>query len=239
MRIGARRVVFLRHGQTDFNVDRRFQGVIDKPLNDRGRLQAQQAATLFPDWLATRATQVSFSEVPTLSREVKVISSPLSRAFETASIVAAGCTQAGLTVGQLATDSRLIERSYGVMEGLTVAEAEGAYPQWFQQWRETGECLEADIEDSALVGRRMVEAATEYASEGADGSALLVVGHGSAITRAVITMLGLSPLTFDALRGLENCHWSELVHVGGGGSGASGAPAWRLAAHNVGASICA
>ena len=42
--MGGRRIVLVRHGQTDFNVERRFQGRADQPLNERGMAQARAAA---------------------------------------------------------------------------------------------------------------------------------------------------------------------------------------------------
>jgi len=89
----------LRHGQTDWNVQLRLQGSTDIPLNETGRLQARTAARFLEGQSITR-----------------ILSSPLSRAHETATIVA---ETLGLPVE---TDARLIERSFGVFEGLTLEE---------------------------------------------------------------------------------------------------------------------
>lgn len=86
----------IRHGQTDWNAERRLQGSTDIPLNDVGRGQARDAVAALSDqhWDV-------------------VVSSPLGRAAETAEIIAEGL---GLTVSRLVPD--LIERSFGPAEGL-------------------------------------------------------------------------------------------------------------------------
>lgn len=96
---------FVRHGETDWNRQGRFQGVQDIPLNDEGRRQAQALASAW-----------------NLPAEV-LISSPLSRARETAEIL-------GRTVGLAAQrfDPLLIERDYGQGAGLTMAERRSRFP---------------------------------------------------------------------------------------------------------------
>lgn len=86
----------IRHGQTDWNAERRLQGATDIPLNDVGRGQARDAVA-----------GLSGYEWDT------VVSSPLGRAAETADIIAAGL---GLKVDRRLPD--LQERSYGDAEGL-------------------------------------------------------------------------------------------------------------------------
>ena len=89
----------LRHGQTDWNVGLRLQGSTDIPLNDTGRNQARRAAEVLSDQGLTR-----------------IIASPLSRALETATIVG---ERLGLTP---VIDDRLIERNFGLFEGMTIDE---------------------------------------------------------------------------------------------------------------------
>jgi probable phosphoglycerate mutase len=86
----------IRHGQTDWNAQRRLQGSSDIPLNDVGRGQARDA-------------------VAVLSRQEwdTIVSSPLGRAAETAELIAAGL---GLTVARHVPE--LTERSFGPAEGL-------------------------------------------------------------------------------------------------------------------------
>ncbi len=89
----------LRHGQTDWNAQARLQGSTDIPLNETGRAQARVAAEILDGLGITR-----------------IVASPLSRALETAQIVGA---KLGLTPQ---IDARLIERNFGLFEGLTLDE---------------------------------------------------------------------------------------------------------------------
>jgi probable phosphoglycerate mutase len=97
---------FIRHGQTDWNRDDRLQGSSDIPLNATGRRQAHESAELLRDggW------QV-------------IVSSPLSRARETARIIAGDL---GLELGP-AYDA-LIERDYGPLEGESSTGTIARYP---------------------------------------------------------------------------------------------------------------
>ena len=94
-------IAFVRHGQTEWNATGRLQGSSDIPLNETGREQARQAVAILADggW------------------EV-IVSSPLARARETASIIAAGL---GIELGR--SYDLLIERDYGEAEGVTDADA--------------------------------------------------------------------------------------------------------------------
>jgi probable phosphoglycerate mutase len=97
---------FIRHGQTDWNRDDRLQGSSDIPLNDTGRAQAHEAATLLRDggWEA-------------------IVSSPLSRARETAEIIAADL---GIELGP--SYPAFAERDYGVNEGGSSSEIVARHP---------------------------------------------------------------------------------------------------------------
>ena len=89
----------LRHGQTDWNLEMRLQGSTDIALNDTGREQARHAAGILVDHGIT-----------------KIVVSPLSRAMETARIVG---DRLGL---EPVIDNRLIERNFGLFEGMTIDE---------------------------------------------------------------------------------------------------------------------
>jgi broad specificity phosphatase PhoE len=99
-------ILLARHGETDWNRDRRVQGHSDTPLNDTGRGQARALA----DELAG-------------ARNDAVYSSDLLRAHETARIVA---QQRGLGVTAIRD---LRERHFGTWEGLTDAEIYERYPE--------------------------------------------------------------------------------------------------------------
>ena len=95
----------VRHGETDWNREGRFQGVQDIPLNEEGRRQARQMAAAWRE-----------------PAEV-LVASPLSRARETAEILG------GILGLKLeGTDDRLVERDYGMGSGLTPEERRQRFP---------------------------------------------------------------------------------------------------------------
>lgn len=96
----------VRHGETDWNQQRRIQGSTDVPLNDTGRAQAAATAEL----LARRSFDA-------------VVASPLSRASETGAIIAA---RLGLPAPTF--DDGLVERAYGEAEGLTDVDIRATFP---------------------------------------------------------------------------------------------------------------
>ncbi len=96
----------IRHGETAFNAENRYQGHSDSPLTETGRQQVSS--------LGGRMAKMEFDAL---------ISSDLGRAQETASIIAA------YTGHAVETDSRLRERNYGVLEGLTVPEIKAGHSE--------------------------------------------------------------------------------------------------------------
>jgi probable phosphoglycerate mutase len=103
-------IYVLRHGQTDWNAERRFQGQIDIPLNGTGRAQAARNGRLLAQMLTDPA---SFDYT----------SSPLSRASETMEIVR---RELGLDPLAYRTDARLKEIHVGDWQGLLTREIFGA-----------------------------------------------------------------------------------------------------------------
>lgn len=98
-------LALVRHGQTDWNAERRIQGRTDIPLNDTGRAQALLAADTLRDGGWTR-----------------IVASPLRRASETAEIIAGA-----LGLDAPATYPGLVERDYGVGEGTLVDDFHARY----------------------------------------------------------------------------------------------------------------
>ncbi len=99
-------IYFVRHGQTDWNVELRFQGQQDVPVNDTGREQARRNG---------RALGRLIEEPETFD----FVASPLSRTRETMEIIRA---EMGLDPAAYQTDRRLIELNYGDWEGSTLEE---------------------------------------------------------------------------------------------------------------------
>lgn len=92
-----KKLYFVRHGLSQFNVERRFAGTIDTPLTPEGRAQARIAAE--------KAKKLNID---------LIISSPLSRAYETAKIIA---TEINYPKDKIELNPLLAERDYGAIEG--------------------------------------------------------------------------------------------------------------------------
>ncbi len=198
----AQRIVVWRHGQTALNVSGRIQGAQDHPLNDTGRTQAREIA---PQIVALNPT--------------RIVSSPLSRAFDTAQEAAA------LMKLPVETDPRLRERSFGVWEGLNRAQIQERYPEQFAVWNAGGQPEGVGVETKNATGIRFAAAAEEHAAA-MDGGTLLIVAHGAAIAYGTCQLLGLNADEWMGLRGLDNCHWGMLI------AQEERVPRWRLVAYN-------
>ncbi|MCU1542335.1 MAG: histidine phosphatase family protein [Microbacteriaceae bacterium] len=140
-------IYLVRHGETDWNRERRIQGSTDIPLNDTGRAQAAAAGEL----LARREWD-------------GVYASPLSRAFETAEIIAA---RLGLPAPSPAPD--LVERNYGEAEGMTGDDIDARF---------TGPIPGRETRDE--VAARAIPAIIALA-ESHPGESIVIVSHGGVI----------------------------------------------------------
>jgi uncharacterized phosphatase len=139
----------VRHGETDWNAQRRIQGSTDVPLNPMGRAQAETTGKL----LARREWD-------------GVYSSPLSRAFETASIIAHE-----VALGRPHTIAAIVERNYGEAEGLNWEQIERQFP---------GDAPVPGRETHEEVAERVVPALVSLATS-RPGESLIVVTHGGVI----------------------------------------------------------
>lgn len=104
-------LIFLRHGETDWNRVARLQGQQDIPLNALGRRQAERNGRALAGILA--------------ARDWRCIASPMIRSLETMRIALAA---AGKPEQEIATDPILKELSFGTWEGLTLAEVAARDP---------------------------------------------------------------------------------------------------------------
>ena len=110
----------VRHGQTDWNRAGKIQGTTDIPLNETGRQQAEQLATVLKER----------SGYPAKTRIDAVYASPLARAFQTAEILA---KEEKLPLRRL---TGLRERDFGCWEGKSWQQVEAEYPDEFHLWRD-------------------------------------------------------------------------------------------------------
>jgi len=155
----------IRHGQTDWNAERRLQGSTDIPLNDVGRGQARDAVAVVSayEWDA-------------------IVSSPLSRAAETADLIAAGL---GLPVVRRLPE--LSERSFGPAEGLQAGPDLDAL-------RIEGGFRGAESEDEAA--DRGLTALEALAGE-FRGGRVLVVAHGTLLRVSLSRAVGRTLQSID------------------------------------------
>ncbi|MFJ3056028.1 histidine phosphatase family protein [Herbaspirillum sp. NPDC087042] len=126
-------ILLIRHGETDWNVDKRLQGHIDIPLNEAGQRQVRALG----EALAGEGIDAIFA-------------SDLQRAHATAQAVA---EVAGLAVQ---TDAGLRERCYGAFEGLRHVDIEARYPEAYRVWK----AREPDARYPA--GERIAETMREF-----------------------------------------------------------------------------
>jgi uncharacterized phosphatase len=183
----ATSIVLVRHGETDWNRDNRFQGHADPPLNETGRAQARAlAAELSTDTFAAAYT------------------SPLRRARETADVL-------GATLGLTPVDdSSLMEIDVGSWSGLTRTEIEARFPAGFARWLE-GRHGWDDGETNDDLGARVVAGLLKIGAKHPD-AAVLAVTHGGPIRSA---LAAADRIPFDgahgSIHGIGSCTVVELA----------------------------
>ncbi|WP_431236472.1 bifunctional RNase H/acid phosphatase [Mycolicibacterium aichiense] len=164
------RMLLLRHGQTEFSRQRRYSGRGNPELTDTGRRQAEAAANYLAGGGGVDV----------------VISSPLQRAYDTAS---AAATALGLTV---TVDDDLIETDFGAWEGLTFAEARDRDPELHGRWlRDTG-LRPPDGESFVDVEERIQRVRARIIAEN-PGATVLVVSHVTPIKTLLRLALDAGP----------------------------------------------
>jgi broad specificity phosphatase PhoE len=105
-------IYLMRHGETAWNRERRFQGRLDSPLTERGIAQARRMGETLARVVADRGA-------------VTIVASPLGRARATAATL---CPALGASPERIETDARLTEIDVGVWAGLTYAEIAARWP---------------------------------------------------------------------------------------------------------------
>ncbi|WP_206489361.1 histidine phosphatase family protein [Rhodococcus sp. KRD162] len=210
-----RRLILLRHGQTEYNATDRMQGQLDTDLTELGRTQAKTAATE----LATR-------------EPIRIVSSDLKRALDTA-VALGDAAQVPVT-----TDERLRETHLGQWQGLTHTEVDAIAPGARPAWRADATIAPPGGESRLDVAARSVPLVRELLSSvpewGADGSAqpVVLVAHGGLIAALTAALLDLPTDRWPVLGGLANTSWVQL-----GAHGAGDAPSWRLDVWNASARV--
>jgi 2,3-bisphosphoglycerate-dependent phosphoglycerate mutase len=171
-------ILLARHGESDWNHTKRWQGHADRPLTDAGRAQSRE--------LAERLAETELDAV---------YSSDLQRARETAEIVA---ESKGLEVRVLPD---LREVDVGSWSGLTRAEAEQQFPDAYSRWVAGGEGWD-DGETYEQLSRRVLRGIQTIAAEH-PGDRVLVVAHGGSIRAVHAVALGVDVHTYRRIRRVE------------------------------------
>jgi 2,3-bisphosphoglycerate-dependent phosphoglycerate mutase/probable phosphoglycerate mutase len=205
--VTLRRLVMVRHGQTDFNAEGRMQGHLDSALTKRGIEQAKRTAPLLLRY-----------------RPVRLISSDLARAARTAEEIG---QVTGLPVK---LDPRLRETHLGEWQGYTPDEVESRWPGAVATWRADPTWAPPGGESREDVAARarpvIAELDEEFAEDGP--STVLLCAHGGLIAALTCALLGLEPITWTAFGGLGNARWAVLRRRLETGA------SWRLTGYDVG-----
>lgn len=154
---------FLRHGETDWNAQARYQGQVDIPLNDHGRAQARRNGEALRELLPHPA-------------EIDYVTSPLGRTRETMAIVR---TALALPVEGVRVDERLREMNYGHWEGQLAADLPTTDPDgvadrarnWWH-WRPIGGESYEDLTERVSAWLATIERDTVVSSHGGVSRAL-------------------------------------------------------------------
>ncbi len=166
-------IYLIRHGESEGNKERRFRGWEDFPLSENGRKQVKNLG---------KALRNSGIEV--------IYSSPLVRAYDTASAVAE------TTGAKIVVEPAFKSIALGDWEGRTIAEIEKLYPEEFKMWLETPEKLRMPgFEPISQLRRRAMRALNRIVREN-QGKTIAVVSHTALLKVIFAGILNLTPPYF-------------------------------------------
>lgn len=218
-----RRLVLLRHGQTEYNANSRMQGHLDTALSDLGREQAAAAAEV----LAKRQPLV-------------IVSSDLRRALDTATALS---ERSGVAVS---IDTRLRETHLGDWQGLTHLEVDAVAPGSRLAWRDDARWAPPGGESRVDVAQRSVpvvgellDQLDEWGSEDpgdASDRPVVLVAHGGLIAALTAALLDLPMDNWPVLGGMGNASWVQLSGHSQD-DGAAQQVRWRLNVWNASAQV--
>ena len=200
------RLILVRHGETDMNLEGRVQGISDAPLNETGRDQASALGSRLRSFAPDG-----------------IYSSPLSRAFETAKAIA---QHGDLSVVQV---EDLRELDVGDLDGLTGSELRDGYPDFMKQWMTDVAPLEMPGGESIAALQERAWATVERLAEKHPEQKVIAVSHNFLIQSILLRVLGLELTSFRKVRQdlaavsilemnergpvlitmNDRCHWTE------------------------------
>ena len=168
--IGDSRIILVRHGETNWNREGRFQGQIDVPLNENGKDQASKASKYLKE--------VNFN---------KAFSSSMYRPYETAQIILQN--KSGLKIKKI---HELVEISHGLWEGKLENEIKKEWPELLKMWHDNpeevimpeGECIKE-------VSERSFKAWKEICLTQKNNDLTLLVAHDAVNKTLICNILGI------------------------------------------------
>jgi probable phosphoglycerate mutase len=162
------RIYLVRHGETNWNRDRRLQGILDVGLNEAGIRQGRR--------LARRLSSL---------RGLKVYTSPLSRALHTAALL-----QSHMRDCPVIVEPRLREIDHGVWTSLTLGRITRDFPEKFERWQLRPDRLRPRGGESLQEAYRRAAGFLHGITETSSGGDILIVSHGVINALLVCAALG-------------------------------------------------
>ena len=190
------KIIVTRHGQTDWNVLGKLQGHLDIELNDMGRKQAKEMGKLIKN-----------------ENIDLIITSPLKRTKKTAEII-----NTNFQVN-IVEDNRLIERDYGIMEGLTkneIKKAKEVHPEINEIWNYNKNININNIETMKHFCNRIYQFLDEMLMKYQNKN-ILIVTHGG-VSVPIQYYFNKYPLdkliNRETIKGLKNCEIIKYDLIG-------------------------
>ena len=168
--IGDSRIFLIRHGETNWNKEGRFQGQINIPLNNNGKDQAEKASKYLKE--------INFN---------KAFSSSMDRPFETAKIILQNKLDIKITKIEL-----LVEISHGLWEGKLENEIKEQWPELLKNWHEKPEEVKMpEGESIGEVSKRSLKAWEEICLAQKNKDLTLLVAHDAVNKTLICNLLGI------------------------------------------------
>ena len=169
-KIGDSRIILIRHGETNWNKEGRFQGQIDIPLNEKGKEQASKASQYLEE--------IEFT---------KAFSSSMKRPYETAKIILKNNNI------QIEKIESLVEISHGLWEGKLEEEIKQTWPEMLKNWHEKPESVTMpEGESIKQVSDRAISAWNLICNSQQEKDTSLLVAHDAVNKTLICHILGLS-----------------------------------------------
>ena len=169
-KIGDSRIILVRHGETNWNKEGRFQGQIDIPLNEKGKDQASKASKYLEEIKFTKA-----------------FSSSMKRPYETAKII---LKNKNIKIEKIQS---LVEISHGLWEGKLEEEIKLSWPEMLKDWHEKPESVTMPNGESIKqVSDRTISAWNQICNSQQENDTTLLVAHDAVNKTLICHILGLS-----------------------------------------------